>query len=410
MIKRVLIRQLVKNAVGGGWGYDAPRPGTDQVAVIRGADFPFIAVGDIARLPIRWEARKKLSSRLLEPGDIVLEISGGTTDRPTGRTIYVTERLLAKIGLPTIPASFCRLVRIDSNRADPRYVYWWLQGMYASGRTWSYQNRSTGIANFQFEHFLDTEKVQLPPLEVQRGIAATLGALDDKIESNRRVIELIEDLVRAHFDKLFDVGLDHDGVSLSSLVVVNPQRRLRYGDPTTYVGMSSLSEFSAEIYQWDTKPAGSGSRFANGDVLMARITPCLENGKTAIVDMLKPDEVGWGSTEYIVLGPRGDIKTPWIYCLARHDEVRSFAIRSMTGSSGRQRFKADRFDEYKITPPDVAAIEEFNAIAEPLFSRMTQLRDEGLRAMALRDTLLPELLSGRIRVPEARAAVQEAVG
>ena len=175
MRRLVPMRQLVAHAVGGGWGHDAPTNTTERVAVIRGADFPAVALGDVSHLPIRWEERKKLLSRLLQPGDLVLEISGGTSDRPTGRTVFASRRLLDGIGAPTIPASFCRLVRIDVAQADPKYVYWWLQGMYAGGRTWAYQNRSTGIANFQFEHFLDTEVVELPPIEEQRGIAATLG-------------------------------------------------------------------------------------------------------------------------------------------------------------------------------------------------------------------------------------------
>ncbi|MCB0878271.1 MAG: restriction endonuclease subunit S, partial [Thermoleophilia bacterium] len=175
------MRELVTHAIGGGWGSDESEDGLEQVAVIRGADFPSAAVGDVSGVPVRWESARKIPQRLLQPGDIILEGSGGTSDRPTGRTVFASARLLESIGRPAIPASFCKLVRIDQRSADPYYVYWWLQGMYADGRTWSYQNRSTGIANFQFEHFLDTEMVDLPAMAEQRAIAATLGALDDKI-------------------------------------------------------------------------------------------------------------------------------------------------------------------------------------------------------------------------------------
>lgn len=243
----------------------------------------------------------------------------------------------------------------------------------------------------------------LPPLEEQRAIAATLGALGDKIESNRRAIGVMEELARSTFEQIFDLEQVDDGVALSELVNVNPRRVLRSGTPATYVGMSSLPEFSAEVYKWETREAGSGQRFVLGDVLMARITPCLENGKTAVVDMLQPDEVGWGSTEYVVLSPTGLLSTAWIYCLVRDERIRDFAIRSMTGTSGRQRFQADRFSQYRIAPPESVDLVRFNALAEPLFTRMTQLRDEGLKLSALRDALLPELLSGRVRtLTEAR--------
>lgn len=240
--------------------------------------------------------------------------------------------------------------------------------------------------------------VVVPPRAEQRAIAATLGALDDKIELNRRAIALSEELARSWFARLFDLTQVEDGMPLAELVTVNPRRSLSAGTPATYVGMSSLPEFSAEVYEWETREAGSGQRFISGDVLMARITPCLENGKTAVVDMLMPGEVGWGSTEYIVLSPTGHFSTAWVYCLVRDERVREFAIQSMTGTSGRQRFQADRFQQYRIATPTEKDLIRFNTLAEPLFKRMALLRDENQRLAALRDALLPELLSGRIRV------------
>src|SRR5665647_2118413 len=125
------IRTIVAHAVGGGWGQDEAFEDSELVAVIRGADFPDVVIGKSDNLPVRWEERKKVPSRRLQPGDIILEISGGTAERPTGRTVYVGEGLLAGLEVDVIPASFCRLIRIDRERADPRYVYYWLQAMYA---------------------------------------------------------------------------------------------------------------------------------------------------------------------------------------------------------------------------------------------------------------------------------------
>jgi type I restriction enzyme, S subunit len=144
-------------------------------------------------------------------------------------------------------------------------------------------------------------------------------------------------------------------------------------------------------------------------VLMARITPCLENGKTAVVDMLQADEVAWGSTEFIVLEPVAPLSTAWTYCLVRTDAVRSFAIRNMTGTSGRQRFPAAAFDGYLIDQPDAEAVTRFNELAVPSFSKMAQLRDESLKLAELRDTLMPELVLGRLRVPEAPVPVGASV-
>lgn len=306
-----------------------------------------------------------------------------------GGSIFVNE--------PYWPLNTTLFVR-DFRGNDPRWVYYLLKNIDFSGF-----NSGSAQPSLNRNYIAGIE-LQVPTYSEQCAIAATLGALDDKIESNRRAIALSESLARSLFEKRFALTQIPDGTALSELIDVNPRRVLKAGTPSIYVGMSSLPEFSAEVYVWETKEAGSGQRFIAGDVLMARITPCLENGKTAVVDMLEGGEVGWGSTEYVVLSPAGHFSTAWIYCLVRDERIREFAIQSMTGTSGRQRFQADRFSQYRIAEPDEQDLVAFNAVAEPLFARMTQLRDESLRLSALRDVLLPELLSGRIRAADVETA------
>lgn len=281
----------------------------------------------------------------------------------------------------------------DFKGNDPKFAYYWFVGhdlsAYNSGSVQPMLNRNY-IANVP---------IDVPPIEEQRAIAATLGALDDKIESNRRAIELMVEVVRGRFAGDFDVDQADDGVAIGELVDINSRRRLARGEEATYVGMSSLPEFSPAVLDWEKRAFGSGQKFVNGDVLMARITPCLENGKTAVVDMLRDGEVGWGSTEYVVLSPRGAISTPWIYALTRHETIREWAISRMTGTSGRQRFQASGFDEYRIQEPDPAVMAAFDNFAVPMFRKVSQARDEIKLLEKLRDALLPELLSGRMRVP-----------
>jgi type I restriction enzyme S subunit len=238
--------------------------------------------------------------------------------------------------------------------------------------------------------------VSCPPPDVQQEIGAILGSADDKLDSNHRISRLLEEVVMASFASLFSVEPSECGVAVSDLIAVNPSRNLKKGTVATYIGMSDLPANSAIVPNWGRRPFGSGQRFRNGDVLMARITPCLENGKTAVVDMLDEGEVGWGSTEYVVLAPAGALSTPWVYCLARSEPVRTFAIRSMSGTSGRQRFSADAVDHYRIAAPTSGALKEFNSLAVPAFEIMAQLRDESRTLSVLRDALLPGLLTGRI--------------
>ena len=251
--------------------------------------------------------------------------------------------------------------------------------------------------------------VALPPLHEQRGIAATLGALDDKIESNRRIARLAEEIILAYFEKYFDISEQENGIAISNLIAVNPKYRLKKGVEAIKISMADLPENSAIISTWNKEIVAGGQRFTNGDVLFARITPCLENGKTSIVDMLDDASVGFGSTEFIVLSPKGNIKTAWIYAFARNKSVRTWAARNMTGTSGRQRFQASFFDGYLISPPSEKMIENFNLIANPFTQKLTQIRDENLKLESLRDALLPELMSGRICVPEAQEAIAEVI-
>ena len=181
------IGDLIEYAVGGGWGKESPQDDyANQVAIIRGADFPNIENGNYDNLPIRWEKDSKAAKAALRAGDIVLEISGGTSDRPTGRTIFITPDLLAKYPCPIIPASFCRLIR-PVGSIDSRFLYYWLQDMYAKGRTWGYQNRSTGLSNFQFKTFAESEIVRVPNMEAQTHIADCLEVLDQKRILNNRI-------------------------------------------------------------------------------------------------------------------------------------------------------------------------------------------------------------------------------
>jgi type I restriction enzyme S subunit len=173
--------------------------------------------------------------------------------------------------------------------------------------------------------------------------------------------------------------------------------------------MANMSTIDHVPEAWSDRAFGSGMRFCNGDTLMARITPCLENGKTAYVDFLDAGQVGWGSTEYIVLRPKAPLPNEFAYCLARSEVFREFAIQSMTGSSGRQRVPADALSHYLIAEPSQSVAMLFGSQVRPLFARGSEAIAESRSLAAFRDTLLPKLISGEIRVKDAEKAVEAAV-
>ena len=150
----------------------------------------------------------------------------------------------------------------------------------------------------------------------------------------------------------------------SEAVEVNPRRTVKRGTITPFVDMATLSTEAPRVRPSRSKSAGAGgSRFRNGDTLFARITPCTENGKTGLVDGLATGEVGTGSTEFIVLGPRHRLTLArFVYYLAKNPAFRSFAISQMRGTSGRQRVPASVFDDYMVGVPSLPEQRKIAAI------------------------------------------------
>jgi len=143
-------------------------------------------------------------------------------------------------------------------------------------------------------------------------------------------------------------------VALGEFAEVNPPRPLARGQEAPYVDMAALPAKARRI---DPERVvrrvcrGGGARFRNGDTLLARITPCLENGKTALVSGFGADETCQGSTEFIVLGPRTPEDAAFLYYLARSPAFRQYAIQRMEGTSGRQRVAASAVASYRFRCP-----------------------------------------------------------
>jgi type I restriction enzyme S subunit len=196
---------------------------------------------------------------------------------------------------------------------------------------------------------------------------------------------------------------------LPDIIDVNPTRALRKGEIAPYLDMANMPTRGHSPDVVIERPFGSGMRYVNGDTLVARITPCLENGKTAYVDFIKDGQVGWGSTEYIVLRPKPPLPTEFAYCLARSEEFRDFAIQSMTGSSGRQRVPTESLSHLLVVSPSKDVAELFGRLIKPLFARASDAAEESRALAALRDTLLPKLISGELRVKDPARFLERVV-
>lgn len=152
---------------------------------------------------------------------------------------------------------------------------------------------------------------------------------------------------------------------LGDVAVFNPAVKLARGTVAPYVGMESVAPFTRDVFSSETKPYSGGAKFLDGDILMARITPSLENGKTSIYRANDPAHLAaFGSTEFIVVrGAPGKTRTDFVYYLLTTPDIRDVAIASMTGSSGRQRVQTDVVMAYQVEVPSLA---EQRAIAATL--------------------------------------------
>ena len=151
----------------------------------------------------------------------------------------------------------------------------------------------------------------------------------------------------------------------------NPRLSIKKGEIATKVSMDKLKPFTKHIDETEKAAFTGGSKFCNGDTIMARITPCLENGKTAFVDILDKNEVAFGSTEFIVMRSRKGISDPqFVYYLAISPEFRNVAIKSMVGSSGRQRVQQDVLNNVELLVPPLGEQEKIGAFLAALDNKI----------------------------------------
>ena len=187
---------------------------------------------------------------------------------------------------------------------------------------------------------------------------------------------------------------------LSDIAEINPFRSLSRGQDTVYIEMANLPTRSSFPIDWAMRPFSGGMKFTNGDTIMARITPCLENGKTAYINFLEECMVAFGSTEYIVITSKPGYCNEMFYYLARYPDFVNYAIRNMNGSSGRQRVSGDTIGRYQLHIPSSESVRKFAEIATPFMESIRQNALESRNLATLRDTLLPRLMSGELSVAD----------
>lgn len=161
---------------------------------------------------------------------------------------------------------------------------------------------------------------------------------------------------------------------LDEIAEFNPRESLSKGSIAKKISMDKLQPFCRDVPEFELEPYSGGTKFRNGDTIMARITPCLENGKTAKVSVLEDGEVGFGSTEYIVFRAKDGCDPDFLYYLVTSPIVRGPAIKSMVGSSGRQRVQTDVLQTLLVKVPDLEEQKSISGILKSLDDKIAANR------------------------------------
>ncbi len=435
----VRFRDLIEITRDGEWGSEHPDGDRVEMLVIRGTDFAQVRVGDLSSLPRRYIERSAAERKKLRAGDVLIETAGGTKDQSTGRCMLMKQRHLESAELPLICASFSRFVRFDNRRVEPEFMYWWLQDMHASGEMEAHQVQHTGVARFQFTRFTESVSVLLPPLTEQRAIAYILGTLDSKIELNRRMTETLEAMARALFKSWFvnfdpvrakaegrDPGLPKpladlfparfvdselgeipEGWEVGTLgdVAQHPRRVVQPEqiDPeTVYIALEHMPKRCVALSDWGTGDGLESNKFEfkRGEILFGKLRPYFHKVGVA------PSE-GVCSTDIVVITPKEEA---WFGFVLGHVSSVEFVDYTDAGSTGTKMPRTSWTDmaRFELPLPPKSVGEAFTEALRPTVDRIISSIHESRTVAALRETLLPKLISGELRVSDADRVVARA--
>lgn len=355
-----------------------------------GGRIPFLTPSDNMSVKYVGKTSKTLTEKgLLEVKNAILpenSVCVSCIGSDLGKAVITT--------CPTVTNQQINSIIVDEKSFDVSFVYYAMQIL---GKKMNFISKTSTAVPIVNKSSFSSYEIKCPPREDQKRIAAVLSALDSKIECNKKINDNLQQQAFSVFDNLI-ANAENNDYTVSDYAFLNPKRRLAKNQVARSIDMSQLSTRGAFPSSWEIKPFNGGMRFTNGDTLLARITPCLENGKTAFIDFLDDGEVAFGSTEYIVLAPKNDTPPEMLYCLARYPAFVDYAVKNMNGSSGRQRVSAETVGQYRLPLFDKHSLVLFKEVVSPMFLKMRYNFLENMRLAELRDALLPKLMSGEIDV------------
>ena len=296
----------------------------------------------------------------------------------------------------TVSSAYQVFEVVDENLLNPKYLMMWFKRPEFD-RLAIYYSHVSAHEFFEWEAMCDV-MLPIPSIARQREIVAEYETLTNRICLNNQMIQNLEATAQAIYRKTFVDNIDKENLpegwrigTLGEICIVNPKLSLRSGIPVPFFDMDSLPLQGFFMGKARIRVFNSGMKFQNGDVLFARITPCMENGKAAIVADLKEDEVAFGSTEFIVLRGSQYKLTSILATLIRNEEFRAYAKTQMKGTDGRQRVDATALLGYEMVIPEENILRKMENDLSRLYNQMHIVTKENSKITELQSLLLAKM-------------------
>lgn len=355
------LKDITGKALSGEWGTD-DETGVG-IPVLRTTNFTNEGIVNYENVVTRIITKKDISEKYLQSGDIIIEKSGGSDKQPVGRVIYFDGPENTYLF-----NNFTGLLRVrDKNEWFPRYVFYSLFANYKKGGTRPFENKTTGLHNLKTDDYVSRYEITEIPLNKQIAICAQLDQILKVINLRRKELSNLDDLIKARFVEMFGNPLDKSKANMYFVECVefNPKKsevRDLMCETVSFVPMECVGADGSFKIKEDglVKDYYKGyTYFKNGDVLLAKITPCFENGKVAIAENCT-NGIGFGTTEFHVSRPiPGVSNSHWIKYMLKNEHVHELATINMTGSAGQKRIQTPFFEKLKIYLPPIKLQNQF---------------------------------------------------
>ncbi|RST61219.1 restriction endonuclease subunit S [Siminovitchia terrae] len=389
------LNDLVQNVINGEWGQEISNANAG-VKVIRTTNFSNTGKLDLSKEVVKRAIDiNKVEKKKLLPGDIIIEKSGGSPEQPVGRVVFFEEEGLYLCN------NFTSILRPNRELVVPKYFLYLMFNLYRTKRVLKFQNKTTGIINLKLDQYLKQTDVSIPSKDAQMRIVEVLDQAFEIINIRQAQINALNELTKNIFIEIDSKYGEESKRKIKDIAKINPAKTIIDKDSdieVSFVPMNNVSE-TGELSLKETKKLKevySGfTYFEENDILFAKITPCMENGKGCIAKNLI-NSIGFGSTEFHIIRIESPLTIKWVYQLTMTKTFRKIAEINMTGSAGQKRVPKSFIENYKIKIPNESDLKYFNSVFDQTESLKLKLNQLLEKEKALYNSLLQRAFKGEL--------------